>query len=422
MFSRPLRFFVCHAGAAEHLAAFINKTPDLPRYEIYASQAATEKFEEKGVRVMVPLPLGSSEEDTYLDMLVKSCAEEKLVITDVGHSFTVKVQKALREKAPHVLRFAYYDNPESYVPGGYSQTAAEVIQASQTVLFANANLAERPIFQAPGEEIDFGIRQKIGIGYYPIDQAQKIAERRVQEQGVLRAELRLALFQQHRLAEEGQKILLYLGGNNTEYFSKAFPAFLSLLEESMREVNLAHLVILFQQHPGAKANNTDGALLKGWIDNHALSPNAPKILLSDLPPIDAQTIADGVLYYQTSIAPQLVLADIPTIQIGHETYEDLLVRNNLVPSVTAPRELIAAVTDLSARTLDVSQKVRLRAELGMRRDWLANLQNIVKKAIPPSPLPRRREVFLLDGSSLPYYLLLACIVGVIGWLLRKENP
>lgn len=285
-------------------------------------------------------------------------------------------------------RLAYYDNPEPYVPGGYSAVAAEVMQAAQGILFANSNLTQAPIFQAPNTVIDFGSREKVGIGYYPINQAEEIAKRRTEEKPMLRQ----ALLQKNDIEDTGQKVLVYFGGNNEEYFSKALPAFLSLLEQGMEQSDFTNLVIVLQQHPGAKAKNTDRNLFEDWASKYRQTPQAPRIIISDSNSDDAQTVADGALYYQTSMGPQFVLAGIPTIQVGHETYEDILVRNRLSPSVTSVDHLIEVIADLNQQKKEVQRDVILEG-LGIKQDWLQTLETTLKKA-NVATVPSSREISL----------------------------
>jgi hypothetical protein len=295
------------------------------------------------------------------------------VITDVGHYFDRKVQEELACQATGVLRLAYYDNPEPYVPGGYSDVAAGVMQAAQGILFSNSNLTQASIFQAPDKVINFGSRKKVGIGYYPINQAENIAKLRTEENPILRQ----ALLQKNGIADKGQKVLVYFGGNNEEYFLKAVTAFLSFLEEGMRQSDFTNLVIVLQQHPGAKAKNIDRCLFEEWANKYRETPQAPRIIISDSNSDDAQTVADGALYYQTSMGPQFVLAGITTIQIGHETYEDILVRNGLSRSVTSVNLFIEVIADLNQQKKEVQRNVILE-RLGIKQDWLQTLEAAIK--------------------------------------------
>lgn len=408
----------CHGGPADHFATFAESlSRDGVAIEIYASGPALKKFEERGIKVKYPFSIDNispAQEDILAEQIAKTCSTASAIITDIGHAFDIKIQNELARQAPHVPRFAYYDNPESYVPGGYSAVAAEVMLAANGIVFANSNLATAPIFQEPGKEIDFGSRKKIGIGYYPINQAEKIAERRATD----RLSMRQKLFSKNDLVNENQKVLVYFGGNNEEYFSKAFPAFLSFLEKGMEQSDFTNLVIVIQQHPGAKGKNLDGNMVSEWIDKLSESKRAPKMILSDFSSDDAQTIADGALYYQTSMGPQFVLAGIPTIQVGHKTFEDVLVRNKLSPSVTDVDQFIRVIHGLTHQKKEIPQKVILKG-LGIKADWLP----ILKKAIT-----RNAEVLSKQNASLcgfpvkkshwPYYLA-AGGIGLISFLAAR---
>jgi hypothetical protein len=367
----------CHGGPADHFATFVeNLSGDVGSIEIHASGPALKKFQERGIEVKFPFSIDNispEDEDVLAEQIAKICSKASVIITDVGHAFDIKVQKALARQVAHIPRLAYYDNPESYVPGGYSAVAAEVMLAASGILFANSTLAKTPIFQEPGKEIDFGSREKVGIGYYPINQAEKIANRRAAEQ----LSMRQILFAKNGLVDAGQKVLVYFGGNNEEYFSKAFPAFLSLLEEGMKQSDFSNLVIVIQQHPGAKGKNIDGNMVSAWMDKYNKTGQAPRMILSDFSSDDAQTIADGALYYQTSMGPQFVLAGIPTIQIGHETFEDILIRNQLSPSVTDVVQFISVIDGLTHQKKETPREVIFKG-LGIKADWLPTLEKAIK--------------------------------------------
>jgi hypothetical protein len=367
----------CHGGPADHFATFAERlSKNVGTIEIHASGPALKKFQERGIEVTAPFSIdhiSSEEEDRLAEQIAKTCSTASVIITDVGHVFEVKIQKALARQAPHVSRLAYYDNPEPYVPGGYSAVAAEVMLAANGILFANSNLAKTPIFQEPGKEIDLGNRQKVGIGYYPIHQAEKIAKRRAAEQ----LSMRKTVFSNNGLVDTGQKVIVYFGGNNEEYFSKALPAFLSLLEEGIEQTDFSNLVVIIQQHPGAKSKNLDGIKVAAWMDKHRGTKQAPRMILSDFSSDDAQTIADGALYYQTSMGPQFVLAGIPTIQVAHETFEDILVRNQLIPSATNLDQFITVINNLTYQQKEISQEIILEG-LGIKSNWLSTLEQAIQ--------------------------------------------
>lgn len=372
-------FIACHGGPADHFATFVESLPkDVGLIEVYASGPALKKFQERGIEVkkeFVIDKLSIEQEDLLAEEIAKACSTAQVIITDLGHAFDIKLQKALAREASHVPRFAYYDNPESYVPGGYSAIAAKVMLATNGILFANSNLANTLIFEEPGKEVDLGNRTKVGIGFYPLNQAEKIAKRRTLEQKGLRE----AVFSKNNLVDNDQKVLVYFGGNNEEYFSKAFPAFLSLLEQGMEQSDFSDFVIVIQQHPGAKTKNLDGNMVSEWIANNGGARQAPKVILSDFSSDDAQTLADGAFYYQTSMGPQFVLAGIPTVQIGHETFDDILVRNGLSPSVTKVDQFLSAIKGLSDESKEIPREAILKG-LGIKSDWLEILEQTIKES------------------------------------------
>lgn len=333
-------FIACHGASADHFATFIEQSkPETVHILAYASVQMAKKFDDRKIPLDDRFSLEEATVQEEAKRIAIKCSSAAVVITDVGHQFSALMQKALAQYAPNTLRFAYYDNPECYVPGGYSAVAADVMLAANGVLFANANLAEMTLFQVPNVPIDLTTQKKIGIGYYPLQQVDAIIKRRMEEKQVLRQQI----FSKHAFKDVGQKLLVYFGGNNEEYFTKAFPAFLSLIAKAMEQSDLSGFVFVHQSHPAAKTKNLDGAQITAWQNEYADKKHAPKIIISDFTSDAIQVVADGALYYQTSMGPQFVLAGIPTAQIGHETYADVLVRSRLIDSITNSEQLISTL-------------------------------------------------------------------------------
>lgn len=371
-------FIACHGGPADHFSTFAE---DLIKkgyqVEIYATGPALKKFQDRHLEIVKPFSLENVSEEAAAEELAQKCGNAKVVVTDVGHVFDVTLQKTLASHAPKALRLAYYDNPEPYVPGGYSSVAAKVMMAAQGVLFANRSLSKTPIYQAPTEEIPLAPEKRVGIGYYPISQAEKIAKRRAVDQSQVRAQL----FAKHSLIDRGQKVLVYAGGNNDEYFSKALPAFLGFIEGASQLQDLSNIVVLLQQHPGAKEKNLDVNLVQQWMGEH-IQGDIPRILISEMSSDEAQVVADAMLYYQTSMGPQFVLAGIPTMQVGHNTYEDILVKNRLCPSVTDSVGLVNALTDLSEKVGEESGHEAIYQGLGITPHWAVQLEDAINHFKP----------------------------------------
>lgn len=369
----------CHGGPADHFATFAESlAQDGYEVHVYASGPALKKFQERNIQVVMPFAadnLSQAEEVALASQIAERCSQASVVLTDVGHSFDITLQKALAKEAPKVMRLAYYDNAEPYVPGGYSLVAAEVMQAAQRVLFANANLRDAKLYREPNKEILLSFKNRVGIGYYPLAQAEKISARRAEEGAKMRAEL----LTRYGLKDKKQKLLVYFGGNNEEYFTKALPAFLSFLSEGVKNRSFSNEVFVVQQHPGAKASGRDRVLIEAWISKH-LDAQAPRIILSDGASDAMQVVADAALYYQTSMGPLFALAGIPTIQVGHETYEDVLVRGGLCTAVTSSQSLFKALAAVAPAPAPVSQDLRdtIHKSLGIQEEWFTILKSAVK--------------------------------------------
>jgi hypothetical protein len=406
MISTALTIFLiaCHGGPADHFAVFAKHLKTVGHdVHVCASGPALKKFQDHQVPIDVSFNADGLSPETEAKTalsIANECKNAHVVIADVGHTFDITLQKTLSEKAPKALRIAYYDNPESYVPGGYSTTAAEVMQAADRVLFANNNAFANPIYVSPGKTITLEANKRFCLGYYPTAQADAMHTRRSIEQKTQRE----LFFAKHGIQGEGKTIAVYCGGNNKTYFEQAFPAFLAMLESSIHTTDLSHLVIILQQHPGAKSLNYDGQTLDAWLNRHK-SPFAPQCIISNQPTDDMLTIADTVLYYQTSMGPFFVIAGIPAIQVGHEVYDDILVRNKLCKTATNPTELIAALQSISLLEQKELDSTLILNALGIQSDWEKNLDNALEAEIP--------------NTQIITYILITMIGCISVWCLVK---
>lgn len=75
------------------------------------------------------------------------------------------------------------------------------------------------------------------------------------------------------------------------------------------------------------------------------------------------------------MGPQFVLANIPTIQIGHVPNEDILVKNKLCLVVNRPSEFLSAIEPLQNMQTEESSRAIERG-LGIRLNWSETLQNL----------------------------------------------
>lgn len=346
-------FIVSHAGPAEHFAAFQEALVE-NNYEVkvFAADAAARKLSD------LKSPIQKFEiGDESLDSLVEHCQSCSLVITDVGHPFSERIHCALRDRASHCQHFAYYDNPESFVPGGYSETAKKVMDASSGVLFANMNLVQDATFKS--------YPKRVGIGYYPLEKAENIACARREDL----SNKRQRLFDQLGFADHGQRLLFYYGGNNEVYFNKAFPALLQFLEDGIDPETL----IFLQQHPGAKKENSDGQLL---AQTRRVSQ---QLKVSPLTTDESLVLADGALYYQTSMGPLYAIAGIPAMQVGHQTYSDILVQSGIAVSSTTKEQFHQGLSNLLQANLAATSSNNLKQRLGISKEWKENLCQWVSK-------------------------------------------
>lgn len=375
-FLATVSLVACHGGPAEHFAVYAEElTKRGYEVQIHAGEEAIKKFQDRGIKTSSSFSLAQltvEEQDRLAQTIAKACSTASVVITDVGNIFNVKIHKALDLQATQIPHLAYYDNPEPFVPGGYSATAAEVMNVAEGVIFANAALSNAKIYSAIGTEVDLAGKKRFGIGYYPVNPAVRIRERRLTDQ----TEVRSTFLAENGIEDHGQKLLIYFGGNNEEYFTKAFPAFLSFVEESSQAGLLQNVILVIKQHPAAKEKNRDGQQIDVLLKELNTSVNLPKIFIANLESDRAMVLADMALYYQTSMGPQFVLAGIPTVQIGHATYEDILVRNGLAPTVTDVTAFAHELENLG-KTRNLSEDALMR-DLGINPNWLDQLEHSLR--------------------------------------------
>lgn len=388
MVAVSLCFVALHGGPADHFATFaeeLNKKGQI--VQIYANGAALKKFQDRKIQNVIPFTIDDT--DSAAVTLAKKCADFATVITDIGHPFDIELHKALKQNAPKTFRVCYYDNPESEVPGEYSVIAKQVMQLADRVLLANANLTEYEGFDIP-------FNKRKGIGYYPLHQVEKLAIRRGDEHDLLRAKFLKSL----NLNDQGQKILVYVGGNNSVFFNKAFPAFLKILKNNAKE--LTNHIILYQRHPSAKVE--DLVVCVPWKEEVEKEQLGIRFEISKLSSEESLILGDTILYYQTSMAPQFLLLGIPTIQIGHAVFEDLLIQKRLCQSVTPDSDFAKALTGCAQKNIEADVVTK---GLGLKEDWSRRFELYVK---PPS---KKTVLYVSIG------LLALGIFGIS--FLKKKN-
>lgn len=359
-------FLACHAGAANHMADFYESLSSTCEISVVASGPALKVFQNRDIPVIKQLDLEdlSSENEMELALAVaKQFSNVESILTDVGHKFNIALQSAMKENCPTVKRVAYYDNYESFVPGGYSQVASKVMSLANSVLFASSKLENATLLQNDGKEVKLGDQERVGLGYFPLKKSQTILHRRENEA----LEVRADFFNKHGIEDKGEQIIVYMGGNNQVYFENAFKAYVDFLDQASQSSNLSNIIFVLQQHPGAKVENKDAT---AFLELQSSNDQAPKLVVSQMSSNDTQVIADKILYYQTSMGPEFVLAKIPTVQIAHESYDDILIRNGLAPSICDSDSFLEEVLKVKL-TDDESNRLQKSAleALGIKDGW-----------------------------------------------------
>lgn len=364
-------FLTAHLNPANHFAQYVQVLEDsgVP-CKVLAGPSVHSKFS-KAILLDV-YKLGNEE---FYQAVQKEIVSSTVVVTDIANERWADLHEKLAEDYPNIKRVAYYDNPESYVPGGYSELAAKVIAQAEVILFANQNLAKTGLYKEPDVSVELSEKTSVGVGYYPEKEAQKIASDRADQIKV--AQIKASFFERHGITETNSKVLTYIGGANETYYEAAFPRFVEMLAELVENdpKGLENTTVILQQHPRAKREGSCDAKLALEELSHLSLPKGFHFVVSDLSTPDSMTICDAVLYYQTSMAAQFVLADIPVVlQVGHEPYPDLLVKTGF-PSICESEKLIDALNpDKDAK----SNSSVLKSELGMDSNWKENLKEALE--------------------------------------------
>lgn len=364
---------MCHGGPADHFAVFIPELQKMgAQVHVHATPNVAGRFNDLAVQVDT---FNLSEVDIAKKLAEKCSKVSTVLLTDIGNTFSISLQETFKESYPQIKRLVYYDNPESYVPGGYSDIANKTMQLADRVLFSNVNLARSSIYKNKQEESHVPFEKRYGIGYYPMARIQEIQANRLEERKTV--SLRSKFFEEYQIQGKDRKIFVYFGGNNDEYYKYAFPAFKEFLVDSIKQTDLSHLVFVIHQHPAAKNGNRDWNLIKDWVEEIKENPKAPTLLLSYWDSNQMQTIADCALYYQTSMAAQFALAGIPTVQIGHDTYDDILIKNGAIPSISSTDAFIENIVKSKYETKQ-SNPGSLIKYLGVRHDYGIALLEAIK--------------------------------------------
>lgn len=349
LFASDNAVILFHPGPARHWAEFYGKGD----FTLYAAGDAAHELQQAGV----PFTRFDPKSEDFVATIVA-----RRVITDCGHPMAIKMQQQLEKCAPKVERVIYYDNPEPFVPGGYSQEVAKAMPHAQVVLFANKQLVGKTLYQSSGEKINLDGKKLIGLGYYPLKDVEKIKKLRGE-----RADKRGAFLAQHGLKDTGQKIVVYFGGANEEYYTRAFPAFCNILT-SLSSKDIENVLFVIQQHPRA-----------GDRDIKQLAEETPRYIVSKEKDSDAVLgVADLVLYYQTSASPKFVLSGIPTIQIAHEPFNDIVVSAKIVPSVCGLDHFLEVFYQTIKQMPTADQIADAQKKMGLDPHWQERLQAFLK--------------------------------------------
>lgn len=297
------------------------------------------------------------------------------LIVDVGNPQVAALLERVAILSPQVCKVAYYDNPESQVPGAYLENTRKIAEVADFVLFANSNLAnEGPLPFIPPEK-------RFGLGFYPMGEIDGI----IRDRSMYQEERRALFLQEQGIEDKGQPLVFYFGGANSDYYEKAAPAFASFIGS-----NKATFVL--QQHPRAmKEGDRDGTLLveKGVIRS-ALSFK------------EALETCDVALFYQTSAAAKFALCGIPVLKVGHDTSPDLLTDLNICRSATNRSTFVAELSKLQPKPVE-RQKILDR--LGVLEKWNQRLVELLHQMTDRKLYPRHVKEAICKNPEETAFIL-----------------
>ncbi len=316
-----------HPAPAAHFADFYHELKKDFNWKFLARDKGLEVLQGRQVEALEALEaldIGKLSDDEVIEI----CRLAKCILVDVGHPYSEQILRAFKEKAPHIVRLAYYDNPEPYVGGGYSEMVEKALPLAQRVLYANKHLAKSP--------------NAIGIGYSSLPaEIAKI-------EGLPRA--------------HEKRTITYFGGANADYYERAFPRFLEILGEAA----LSDMRVVIQRHPRA---DKDKELFDAWKKMH---PNLD-VTISDLKDSNQMLAkSDVALYHQTSANVKFACF-VPTIQVADKIYPDCLVESGLALSALNLEQFLKAVDQNNYRP----EREKIMGLVGYDQNWPAALKKVL---------------------------------------------
>ncbi len=341
LLAADVTFIALHPNPGQHFASLAQTLRDRGlKVDVYASEKALEVLNRYGVEAInfhptAPLihTLEPEQQQKLANTIVTKCASSKHIVTDIGEGFFTLLHQAL-EKEYQGRRWAYYDNPQSYVNSIYSKLAGDIAKTGARFLFANAALEESGV----RDEHQLPIPATgIGIGFFPMEDVASLQQAKWEREAIL-----------NKLPEDWRKrrLFIYVGAANEEYYQSTFPHIMALLAQTQEA--LADCLILLQQHPRAQQEgDRDGQL----VDANTHLP----IKRSPLSTFEGAAISEVMLYSDTTFAMRAELAGISISKIDQSTSPEGLIQA-LKKNATTPRtaeELVGYRPDWHQRLIDI---------------------------------------------------------------------
>lgn len=375
-------FIAFHLTPTRHIAEFSKVlSQEKISHHIISLEAGTLTCQKENVPCYTSydawIPKGKSlknmeicDQEKLIADIAQASSRSKMIVCTAGHLFTSSVVSYFKKHYPHLPLFIYYDNPEAYVPGEYSEGILQSMEAgADGIIFANASLEEESIYSSLNVPIDLKNTKKIGLGYFPLSEWHQLSDLREE-----RKSLKKDFLAKHQIMDESAKLFFYLGGANSEYYNHAFPHFIQLLKES--DLFSDNIIIALQQHPSSKREgNIDHDLFFNF--KKSLKNQNITLLLSDISFDEACAMSDALLYYQTSANIKIALSGIPLAQVAHIPYPDILVRKKIIPVIQNTKDLQKFFLNF----VDINKKGKegeLIKAIGYKETWPQRLIQFIR--------------------------------------------
>lgn len=307
--------------------------------------------------------------DDFADSLlgtVQKCKNASHVIIDLGTDESTQIYEELRRVYPEKEIIVYYDRYEDHYTG-YRSCAYKVLKEAR-VWFANTHFLHQEVYDLDKTEIQFTPGQRVGIGFYPMYEVERLRSARATS----RSRVRQRFFSRHGLKRRWHKVISYMGGATESYFKRVFPRVLENLEKVIEKRNLSAFVFVLQKHPATKFDPRDLVSLRKWKDRNKENPFRPKFVISESSSEELEVASDAIWFDKPGRSMDWALAGIRVAQVRHKTILHHLVTRGISPSLITAKGMSAWFQAFPIRKAFVSV-TEVEDAIGYSPHWQNNL-------------------------------------------------